>query len=428
MDEDAEAELTCSICINKYNNSKHTGINCAKCHEDTCHECVTQYLLTLNDPRGGKCMRCNHPWSSEFLARVLKKGFRTTTLKKYQETIMLQQEKSWFVLSQPFLEHEFKVRKAKKEEAEATNEYRRISREPTDENLSRRERHLQQHRKPRTQQAAEAKALAQEATRRRIALTGLLRTGEHGEPVLLDAADPTAAGPQAQRAHREFIQPCPHEGCLGKMSEDYVCGLCETVMCPKCHAVTSDGGAAAAEAPHACNPQDVESVRAIRRDSRQCPKCGVPIHRIEGCDQMFCTAPNCATAFSYATGKIYTQHIHNPHYIEYVRRGGAPIVATAADVEAGAAADCINFNTVQVQLNALLRGVPSDVATFLLTVTTFAIHLDQVTLPDTAPPDVPPQWRNHKLRMRLMDPSDKLNEDGFKTQVFKGDKADRCKA
>ena len=47
---------------------------------------------------------------------------------------------------------------------------------------------------------------------------------------------------------------------------------------------------------HKCDEEKVASVEMLKRDTKPCPKCGTPIHKIEGCDQMW--DPQCGTAFS----------------------------------------------------------------------------------------------------------------------------------
>ena len=54
----------------------------------------------------------------------------------------------------------------------------------------------------------------------------------------------------------------------------------------------------------------------LKKDSKPCPKCSTVIHKIDGCDQMWC--PCCKSAFSWLNGVIETR-IHNPHYYEYLR-------------------------------------------------------------------------------------------------------------
>ena len=56
----------------------------------------------------------------------------------------------------------------------------------------------------------------------------------------------------------------------------------------------------------------------IAKDSKNCPKCGVCIYRIEGCNQMFCVS--CHTAFDWKSLTIINKGIHNPHYFQWLNR------------------------------------------------------------------------------------------------------------
>jgi hypothetical protein len=67
----------------------------------------------------------------------------------------------------------------------------------------------------------------------------------------------------------------------------------------------------------------VLTVQFLAKVAKSCPKCGVQICKIEGCDQMWCTS--CNTGFDWRTGKLANGPIHNPHYFEWLRsRGEAP--------------------------------------------------------------------------------------------------------
>ena len=76
---------------------------------------------------------------------------------------------------------------------------------------------------------------------------------------------------------------------------------------------------------HKCDPDIIKSIRALTKGSRNCPKCYIPILKIDGCDQMFCTA--CKTTFSWNSGRIYNDNEfhHNPHYLDWIRKNEALI-------------------------------------------------------------------------------------------------------
>jgi hypothetical protein len=127
-----------------------------------------------------------------------------------------------------------------------------------------------------------------------------------------------------------YTCPCPRDECVGFLSESLQCGMCEKYACKKCRVALESKD----DKDHECDPDTVETVKFISKSTRQCPKCHTPIHKIEGCDQMYCT--QCHTPFSWTTGAIETGRIHNPHYYEYQRKvnnGVAPRVA--GDVRCG---------------------------------------------------------------------------------------------
>jgi hypothetical protein len=115
---------------------------------------------------------------------------------------------------------------------------------------------------------------------------------------------------------REFIQKCPNGDCRGFLSTQWKCGLCNMWSCSDCHEVK--GATKSAAVMHVCDPDKLATAKLITNDTKPCPKCGVRLYKISGCNQMWCTSCN-DCAFDWVTGKI-EKVIHNPHYFEYQRR------------------------------------------------------------------------------------------------------------
>jgi hypothetical protein len=110
----------------------------------------------------------------------------------------------------------------------------------------------------------------------------------------------------------KFIKPCPSEDCRGFLSTQWKCGLCQVHVCSKCHVAKKD------DEDHVCHPDDVATAEFLMKDTKSCPKCATAIHKIEGCDQMWCT--QCQTAFSWRTNEVIHGIIHNPHYFQWLRQ------------------------------------------------------------------------------------------------------------
>jgi hypothetical protein len=125
---------------------------------------------------------------------------------------------------------------------------------------------------------------------------------------------------------KHYGMNCPTMDCVGKLAGDGTCGLCSRHYCHECMKETSDG--------HECRQEDVETIRELRKNTRPCPKCNIPIYKIEGCDQMWCV--QCHTTFSWKTGAIVHGVVHNPHFYDYRRQMmGDAVQRTPGDIPCG---------------------------------------------------------------------------------------------
>ena len=88
-------------------------------------------------------------------------------------------------------------------------------------------------------------------------------------------------------------RPCPKENCRGFLSSQWKCSVCDMWTCPECHQLKGF----TRDAHHTCNPDDVATAKLLNSDTKPCPSCRTPIHKLVGCDQMWCT--QCHTGFSW---------------------------------------------------------------------------------------------------------------------------------
>jgi hypothetical protein len=110
-----------------------------------------------------------------------------------------------------------------------------------------------------------------------------------------------------EKSKYKFTYACPNTGCKGFLDEHFKCPLCESLVCKNCYVVKENDK----NIEHICNPDLVETFNTIKKEAKPCPSCGEFISKISGCDQMFCV--KCGTAFSWKTGLIEKNIIHNPH-------------------------------------------------------------------------------------------------------------------
>lgn len=118
---------------------------------------------------------------------------------------------------------------------------------------------------------------------------------------------------------------CVKTGCRGFMfrakrpppiDEILECRVCKAEICAKCREpcfTLFDGGGL----PHTCKKESIESVKMLEQISRPCPKCAIPIVKIDGCRHMFCTI--CKQPYDWETLETHISNT-NPEYYTWVDR------------------------------------------------------------------------------------------------------------
>jgi hypothetical protein len=266
------------------NKINHKKVDCPFCDLTSCRSCSQKYILSsIEDPH---CMGCKTLWNREFVDSFCTKYFRRTELRRHRENVLFEREKALMPQSQKEVERVIAIRKLRREARRLRNSlielYQRnhISFPVTNEDLQNHPAILEFHR--------DLEAIYIQLERLRNSTDTF-----HNEPT-------------------KFIRKCPHEECKGFLNEEYFCGLCSNRFCRDCNELLTED--------HTCNPETVKTMKLLNKDSKSCPKCGTVIHKTSGCAQMWC--PDCHTAFDWRTGEIVTGRIHNPHYIEFKRKGG----------------------------------------------------------------------------------------------------------
>lgn len=118
--------------------------------------------------------------------------------------------------------------------------------------------------------------------------------------------------PQLQESVQSYFA-CPKEGCRGFVDEHSdACGSCREQVCRMCRELKPSG--------HVCNPDVLQTISLLQRDSRPCPKCAALIFKIAGCNHMHCT--HCNTHFDWNSGEILTVST-NGHYRDSVHARAA---------------------------------------------------------------------------------------------------------
>ena len=204
---------------------------------------------------------------------------------------------------------------------------------------------------------------------------------------------------------------CPDENCRGFLSTQWKCGLCEKWACHECHVIKGD----TRDADHTCDPDTLATAKLLSKDTKPCPKCSTPIHKIEGCDQMWCT--QCHTGFSWKRGTI-EKRVHNPHYYEWQRQnGGGRAPRNVGDFECGR--DIADRPTIIILSRAFDKiPIPIDDKNDILNIIRNTVHLQLV-----CGPRFRPQNEDANLDARIKYITKEYDDKKFASIIHKNNKA-----
>lgn len=329
-----EDDKECQICGEKYTSQMRKIVECHACFQKCCSSCVSYYIL--NTPGTTCCMfkNCNKPWSDNYIFETLGKSVYSK-FRDFKLEQLFQKEKSLMPKTQ--------IKIQNRKEAEM------ISLKITDiektvfayDSMFRISDNLKRYKKLWNDYPLIDLNNENELKKQFDSYNAEIVSLRRRKDSLLSGSD---------KVKLKFIKNCGKTNCKGLLSNKWICGICKTKFCKSCgeeKGIANDSEILNEEEElvqeskesveevqetkerelHICDPNLVETMKAIQKETKSCPKCGINIFKIEGCSQMWCI--NCHTAFNWTTRQIETGRIHNPHYYDWQRKmnnGTAPRV------------------------------------------------------------------------------------------------------
>jgi hypothetical protein len=216
--------MDCPLCIESFNKSSRKKIECKFCNYSACLTCIKRYLL--DSTLEATCMNCKVSWDFEYIRTIMPKIFLDKEYKIHRENMLVSLEESLMPETQEYASHQKRMARDWDELLKMRDLIRELK---VDYNT----KYNQYYRK----------------------YNGGFKSN--------------------QEERRKFIMKCPDVHCRGFLSTHYKCAQCEKNFCKDCHALKNDG--------HECLEDDRKTVQLLTTNTKQCPKCSIPIFKIEGC-------------------------------------------------------------------------------------------------------------------------------------------------
>lgn len=304
-----EEDADCIICYEPF-TKRRVRVECTSCGTACCHKCITRNLEDTTED--AKCMKCNMKFDRTFLLERIGITFVAGPYRKLRKRNLFEYERARMPHAMDIVPAYKNIIACKKKITQLRTSY---------------EDTLKLY-----DSVVDALVLGDlNKTLQRI--TSELSTTRN---MLHNSRGIVCRGSSSKKTdvdRREFRHACSFDDCRGFLTTAWKCPVCTRRTCRHCLV------GIVGDEVHVCDEGDVESVKTIRKETRNCPSCASRIYKIDGCDQMWCT--QCHVAFSWKTGRTVKGRIHNPHFFEWRRKNEDERVPNAA-VRDAANGDCRN--------------------------------------------------------------------------------------
>jgi hypothetical protein len=278
----------CDICVQKYTQKLRKKITCSKCNFSCCSKCLTKYVIEF---KSIQCIKCKQ----ELPINITYNN----KLHLYQYEIIFNKEIKRTIEYQNIIMVMDNMKKCSKE-------YISIHR------LIRIESVLLND--PSKLLVLNARLQELNYNEKRAVVDNFIDNGLYDQTIVDEVMN--KKGDNILTFNKKI--KCPVDNCKGFLNDNYYCSLCNSDICKQCKNKLDE--------KHECKHEDIAIVKLVEKECKMCPKCGINIQKIKGCDQMFCVS--CKTKFNYYTGQIYNdlELFHNPHYSEFINNQNENII------------------------------------------------------------------------------------------------------
>lgn len=298
-------EPECVICIEPFTKVTRKKIVCPSCEFTACSTCTKHYIMN-ETTQEAHCMNCKVVFTTDFLTENFTKTWNNCDYRNHRVELLVSEQKSHLPDTELYVQDLKKAEKLGEDIDEAykcltsiNNKYSKLT-----------QVHYEKIKELKEMIKIERDKInkfeSESENEKNSVYTKIKKLSREKKELINGKKE------NKEKEKRKFLMRCCVEDCKGFINNKYKCGICETQMCGKCHKVKNED--------HVCNEDDVKTVEMIKKTCKNCPKCGIPTHKISGCPQMWCI--ECHAVWNWNSETLDTSgRVHNPHYFQFLRNG-----------------------------------------------------------------------------------------------------------